>query len=55
MNNVEVVEELTQIVEKQAIIIRKQHNVITQIGTTSFEDEVESVLAESQRVLNEER
>jgi len=49
MNDTELIDELTQVVERQAYIIRHLHSVAKQMGaTTSIDDEVASVIADAE-------
>jgi hypothetical protein len=56
MSDIELIENLTQIVEAQAALIRKLHFQNKQLLTvSSMDDEVESLLAKTDKTLNEER
>ena len=51
MNETEIIEQLTQIIEIQAFMIRKLHGIIKQLNaTTSIDDEVAFILEESDSI-----
>jgi hypothetical protein len=56
MSELELIENLTKIVEAQADIIRRLHSQNKQLLTvSSLDGDVESVLTETNKTLNQER
>jgi len=56
MSELELIENLTKIVELQAGLIRKLHSQNKQLlAVSSIDDEVETVLDKTDKTLNQER